>query len=74
MITLIILEKRAGIGNAKEIPFTISSSFFAKLFGMYRLPKTMVQSIHGNNGSLAYFVEYDSDDEMSVPSDLCMEP
>lgn len=39
---------------------------------MYRLPKTMVQSIHGNNGSLAYFVEFDSDEELSVPSDLCM--
>lgn len=39
---------------------------------MYRLPKTMVQSISGNNGSLAYFVEYDSDDELHVPSDLCM--
>lgn len=73
MITIIILGKRAGIGNAKETSFTISSSFFAQLFGMFRLPKTVVQSIHGNNGSLAYFVGYDSDDEMSVPSDLCTE-
>ena len=52
---------------------------------MFRLPKPMVQSIHGNNGSLAYFVEYEDDDddddakdgedegdEGSVPSDLCM--
>ena len=70
----IILGKRAGIGNAKELPFTISSGLFAKIFGMYRLPKTMVQSIHGNNGSLAYFVDYDSDDELSMPSHLCTNP
>lgn len=62
---------RAGLGHARENPFTMSSGFLVELLGSYRLSRMMVQSVQGNNGSLAYFVEYESHDELSVPSDLC---
>ena len=61
-----------GAGNGKQHPFSLTLEHFTELLDTYRLPRAFVQTIHSNNGSLGYFIDYSATTSNKRPSSLCM--